>query len=170
MALQVFMILFFWLSVALLIGAVLCAVWLFRKKKNLTKGLLTALALLFGSVVAMRMAAGGYLSTGAFEAASEYARLSGFQVILDSVVHGLQSFSMDEDYTMYLFAVQDMCLELFRLPWTAKLAGMVSAVQNVLAPVAGGAVLLDILANIFPAVKLALKKGIGFTTFLCSQN
>ena len=139
MALQVFMILFFWLSVALLIGAVLCAVWLFRKKKNLTKGLLTALALLFGSVVAMRMAAGGYLSTGAFEAASEYARLSGFQVILDSVVHGLQSFSMDEDYTMYLFAVQDMCLELFRLPWTAKLAGMVSAVQNVLAPVAGGA-------------------------------
>ena len=59
MALQVFMILFFWLSVALLIGAVLCAVWLFRKKKNLTKGLLTALALLFGSVVAMRMAAGG---------------------------------------------------------------------------------------------------------------
>ena len=50
MALQVFMILFFWLSVALLIGAVLCAVWLFRKKKNLTKGLLTALALLFGSV------------------------------------------------------------------------------------------------------------------------
>ena len=153
------MILFFWLSVALLIGAVLCAVWLFRKKKNLTKGLLTALALLFGSVVAMRMAAGGYLSTGAFEAASEYARLSGFQVILDSVVHGLQSFSMDEDYTMYLFAVQDMCLELFRLPWTAELAGMVSAVQNVLAPVAGGAVLLDILANIFPAVKLALKKG-----------
>ena len=165
MALQVFMILFFWLSVALLIGAVLCAVWLFRKKKNLTKGLLTALALLFGSVVAMRMAAGGYLSTGAFEAASEYARLSGFQVILDSVVHGLQSFSMDEDYTMYLFAVQDMCLELFRLPWTAKLAGMVSAVQNVLAPVAGGAVLLDILANIFPAVKLALKKGIGFYNF-----
>ena len=62
MALQVFMILFFWLSVALLIGAVLCAVWLFRKKKNLTKGLLTALALLFGSVVAMRMAAAAALS------------------------------------------------------------------------------------------------------------
>ena len=165
MILKAFMIIFFILSIALFIWAVVYTVCLFRKRKGVTKRLMAGLILLFGSVLAMRLSAGCYMMTGAYSAAAEYSELGGMQMILDSVVHGLQSFSMDEDYTLYIFAVQDMCMELFGIRWIAGAAGLICSVQNVLAPVAGGAVLLDILANIFPSLRLALKKGTGMHNF-----
>lgn len=165
MILTAFMIIFFILSIALLIWAIVYTVCLFRKRRGLTKGLMAGLVLLFGSVLAMRLSAGCFMVTGAYSAVPEYSDLGAVQMVLDSVVHGLQSFSMDEDYTLYMFAVQDMCMELLGIPWLAEAAGVICAVQNVLAPVAGGAVLLDILANIFPTVRLALKKGTGMHNF-----
>lgn len=165
MVLRFLMILFFLVSVVLFAAAIGYTIRLFRKKKDITRGLVVGLLFLFGSVLAMRLAAGCYFVTGAYEGAAEYTGLNGVQVVLDSFVHGLQSFSMDEDYTMYMFAVQDMCMDLFGIFWISRAAGLICAVQNVLAPVAGGAVLLDILANIFPAVKLALKKASGRYSF-----
>lgn len=75
---------------------------------------------------------------------------------MDSFVHTFQSFSMDEDYTGYV----NKGKELFAMTYgslAASVYGIVISILDILAPILGGAVLLEILTGAFPRLKLFLR-------------
>ncbi|MBQ8145624.1 MAG: hypothetical protein IJ039_02470 [Clostridia bacterium] len=75
--------------------------------------------------------------------------------IFNSIVHALQSFSMDEDYTQYIISGKLMMREIFG-PDTIlqNVYGIYASVLNFVAPVVGGAIIFEILASVFPRIKL----------------
>ena len=86
-------------------------------------------------------------------AETEEHTLTLMESVFDSMVHTLQTFSMDEDYTGYTFAGKDYLTNLGH-PFLADVYGLVNSFLGVLAPILGGALLLDILAGYFPYMKL----------------
>lgn len=83
----------------------------------------------------------------------EISNLGGLEKFFDSIVHALQTFSMDEDYTGYLVAGKN-ALTYNNHPVWAQAYGIIMSILNVCAPVLGGALLLDILAGIFPKFRI----------------
>ena len=81
--------------------------------------------------------------------------LTFMESAFDSMVHTLQTFSMDEDYTGYTFAGKNYLSDM-GYPFLADVYGLVNSFLGVLAPILGGALLLDILAGYFPYMKLRL--------------
>lgn len=81
----------------------------------------------------------------------EYAVLNVSERFFDSVIHTLQTFSMDEGYTEYILQGKEI---LQNYPVWADVYGFVISVLNVCAPILGGAILLDILMDIFPHLRL----------------
>lgn len=73
--------------------------------------------------------------------------------LFDSMVHALQTFSMDESYTEYTVAGKGMLEAAGHEVW-AVVYGVVISILNLCAPVLGGALLLDILTGVFPHIKL----------------
>ena len=96
----------------------------------------------------IRFAVGIYLGTNDPD-------LTTPEVALDSFVHALQSFSLDEDYTNYILDGKNMMRDLVGedSPWVTVF-GIYAAALNVLAPVAGGTVVFDILTSLFPRLRL----------------
>ena len=90
-----------------------------RKKEEVTRALAKSLGLLFVSIFCVRLAVGLYLADGAL--VKEPNGLNLFETALDSAVHSLQTFSMDEGYTDYLFAGRDLW------QWMSGSAAAVSA-------------------------------------------
>lgn len=81
--------------------------------------------------------------------------LTWFEEIFNSMVHTLQSFSMDEDYTTYILDGKQMMSALFgeESRWVGAY-GAYASVLNVTAIIAGGAILFELLASIFPRLRL----------------
>lgn len=79
--------------------------------------------------------------------------VSKIEELFNSLIHALQTFSMDEDYTEYTLAGKEL-LESWDQPLLSAVYGIVISILNVVAPVLGGALLLDILAGIFPGIRL----------------
>lgn len=80
-------------------------------------------------------------------------KLSNAEIIFDSLVHTLQTFSMDEDYTAYTAAGKELLTGMGLALW-AEVYGIVNSALGVIAPIMGGALLLDILAGFFPYLRL----------------
>ena len=79
--------------------------------------------------------------------------LTVLENVMDSFVHALQTFSMDEDYTSYTIAGKRWLL-MRGFVNGAEVYAIIISIMNVCAPIFGGAVLLEVLAGIFPKVKL----------------
>lgn len=131
-----------------------------RDGSSLKSRALPAALALFGSAFCLRLAAG----LGAAyvlpmdNALDDLRRLaSGFEIVGDSLVHAMQTFSMDEDYTLYLLAGKEMLTRL-GLPAAAAVYGVAATLVNVAAPITGGAILLDILCDFFPALRYHLHR------------
>ena len=126
----------------------------YRAKRSaiLARELLAFSAMMLGSVWFMRMAAEIYMFV------SEGSALSTFlwwDKSLESIIHTLQTFSLDESYAEYLEAGRNMMDSLTGGNALAiSLFGGYNSLLNVLAPVAGGAIIFDILSGIFPMIKL----------------
>ncbi len=119
-------------------------------------------ACLIGSVWCLRYAVGYFgilfpnLSTIAPNSSS-FEGLTWWEEIFNSTVHALQTFSMDEDYTAYIISGKTMIREMFGAESTWQTVyGSYAAVLNLVAPIAGGAVIFEILASVFPKIKLNL--------------
>ena len=127
---------------SLCVIAVLAAGYLFIRKKTGSNGFITLLIYVFSIIFLFRMCVNIRL---------EKEELGIFETIMDSLVHTFQSFSMDEDYTMYVIKGKDaldnriVCAEVY---------GIIISILNVMAPILGGAVILDILIGIFPKLKI----------------
>lgn len=74
--------------------------------------------------------------------------LNKVEEIGNSFVHALQSFSMDEDYTEYIASGKEMIVDV--LGEGADIYGVYASALNIIAPILGGAIVFNLLANIFP--------------------
>lgn len=110
---------------------------------------------LFGVVFLLRFGVEFVLSA---DSAYSVLRFDGtalglLDLLADSFVHALQTFSMDEDYTSYLLAGRDFVRASTVTGIPAVLYSILSNVVNVASPLLGGAVLLDILCDFFPPLR-----------------
>lgn len=105
---------------------------------------------LLASVWCLRYAVGYYTIIESAE-----NNLKWWEEIFNSFVHALQTFSMDEDYTQYIKDGKIMVENLYGVDSRAISAyGAYASVLNVVAPVAGGAIVFEVIANIFPRVRM----------------
>ncbi|MBR6420889.1 MAG: hypothetical protein IKS42_11180 [Oscillospiraceae bacterium] len=121
-----------------------------RQHKGLT--FLSACCFLLFSVWALRYAVNYYLlCTG--EASDRV--LTGFEQFFNSFVHALQTFSMDEDYTEYIRSGKQMMAALTQEgSFWEHFYGVYASALNMAAPIAGGAIVFEILTSFFPNVRL----------------
>ena len=116
-------------------------------------GVLCLTFLLLLSVWSLRYAVGYF--TMLREGAN--ADLAWYEEIFNSIMHALQTVSMDEDYTDYIVNGKDMIRTLFSQDsWLVTGYGVYASVLNFLAPVLGGAFIFDVLISFFPVVRLRL--------------
>ena len=122
-----------------------------RKDVALNHLLLNFSVFLVAAVWCVRYAVGLYMT---LETAGG-GGLNAVELVADSLLHTLQTFSMDEDYTTYILNGKQMLVAIFGADtlW-AEIYGLYASALNVLAPIAGGAILFDILTGIFPKLKL----------------
>ncbi len=120
-----------------------------QPKDSLLKISITTL----GAIWMLRYAVGYFMNISELE--SGKTALTTFEEIWNSLVHALQSFSMDEDYTEYILSGKDMIRSVFGeascLVWWY---GVIAAILNALAPIAGGAIVFEIISRFFPKVKV----------------
>lgn len=145
----------FWIQTVLLCALsmgilILAAAMVWRYKKSNRNLIITAGVLVL--VFAARLLV-GLFTCSPQELGIE--NLGPVERFFDSMVHALQTFSMDEDYTGYLSAGKS-ALQAGGHPVWAQVYGIVMSVLNVCAPVLGGALLLEILSGIFPYIKIRL--------------
>ncbi len=156
---QTILLLFLYASVTLLAVPFLTVAvrWVLGKKKKKRSGLSGILkfsACLLGAIWCLRYAVGYY--TLLFPQGGEIP-LTRMEELFNSAVHALQTMSMDEDYTEYIIQGKAMMGALFGDGTVLQsLYGIYAAVLNLVAPIAGGAILFQILANIFPQILLKL--------------
>ncbi len=109
-------------------------------------------AFLIGSIWCLRYAVGYY---GIIAAQDGAMVLTWWEEIFNSIAHALQTFSMDEDYTTYILQGKEMiCVMAGSDTFWQSIYGFYASVLNFIAPIAGGAIIFDILASIFPSLRL----------------
>lgn len=84
--------------------------------------------------------------------------LKWWEEIFNSFVHTLQTFSMDEEYTVYITKGREMLSSIFNSDDSGWITvyGLYASLLNFIAPIAGGAIIFEMLVSIFPRIKLSL--------------
>lgn len=128
-------------------------------RKNRVSWLFVFSCCLLGSVWCLRFAVNYFgiycpeLST--ISADGSFEGLNTFEEIFNSLVHALQTFSMDEEYTEYIITGKTMVSSVFGADAGLQTVyGGYAAILNLLAPIIGGAFVLDIIASISPRIRL----------------
>ena len=114
--------------------------------------LLIASFLLIFAVWCLRFAVGYYAVYNEVEGVSS---LKPSEAIFNSLVHTLQTISLDEDYTVYITAGKSMISEVIgsNSGWIG-FYGVYAAVLNILVPVICGAILVELLSEFSPKLRL----------------
>ena len=104
------------------------------------------------SVWCLRFAVGYY---NIITAAGGKETLTVLEELLNSFIHALQTLSMDEDYTTYILDGKKMIAAIFTENSILKdIYGIYASILNIAAPIAGGAIIFEILTSLFPIIKL----------------
>lgn len=124
--------------------------------KNPTKNIMHIALLVLFAVWCLR------LSVGFFELNNSVDRIHFGSLLYqtsNSLLHTLMSFSMDEEFAEYLLAGSEMIGSVFSdFPWMKNYFNEYSALLNVAAPIAGGAIILDIIAELSPQFHFIIAK------------
>ena len=166
----------FWIKSALLVSAVcsgilLCLIckffyhyirrWVFGKMpaksipyRSFRSRLLRSSVLMLFAVWSLRFSVGYYAS---FHRLSEIDSLTPTENIFNSLVHAFQTFSMDEAYTEYISAGKAMIEDVFSTGtvW-ADIYGVYAAILNFMVPIAGGAILFEMICEFYPKLQLCI--------------
>ncbi len=91
----------------------------------------------------------------------EATQLTPVEEILNSLFSALRTFSMEEEYAEYIINIKSLIAEI--VPQTYKNFSLIqfviiayASVLNLIAPIVGGAIILEILASVFPKIRLRL--------------
>lgn len=124
-----------------------------KKPSSFSKMLITISGVLIASIWCTRFAVGYHqiVTANAGE-----ATLNTFEEIFNSVARALQTFSMDEDYTQYILDGKAMMRSLGANGFWVAAFGVYSSLLNFVAPIAGGAAIFEILASVFPKMRLQI--------------
>lgn len=118
------------------------------RRTRVNGGLFFSAGLLL-SMWSLRFAVGYYIA-----GLPEQDNLTWWETISDSLLHALQTFSMDEEYTKYITFGGTLLKELTGSDGWATAYSVYASILNALAPIVGGAFILDILASVFPSLHL----------------
>lgn len=86
---------------------------------------------------------------------SQILGLTPVEEFFNSFIHALQSFSLDEQYEQFIIEGKEMMATVF--PGTEVLKniyGVYASALNALAPVASGAVVIELISEFFPSTRL----------------
>ncbi|MBQ4066725.1 MAG: hypothetical protein IJD22_03665 [Clostridia bacterium] len=123
-----------------------------KKAGQFARSLLALTGMVVGSVLCMRLAVEVFLHVNGGGALSSFNWWEG---LMNSIVRTLETFSLDEDYDVRLAMTREMMIALAgEGSALVNLFTGFAAFMNVLAPVAGGAIIFDILSSIFPLLRL----------------
>lgn len=108
---------------------------------------------LLGSVWCLRYAVGYFeIATGKADVS-----LTIWEEMVNSIIHAVDTFGMGDDYASYVGAGREMMAALFgEESVMVPLYSWYHTALTVIAPIAGGAILFEILASIFPTIRLQL--------------
>lgn len=129
----------------------------FERKFSFTAYFLFVILGVFFSVIVSRYAVAYYSSfTEMYVPCKDIGKLGfGFKELVNSFIHALQTFSMDEDYTEYWQNGQDMINYVSgKVPIVRIAYNFCTGALNVIAPLLGGAIIFEVLAQIFPSLRL----------------
>lgn len=131
---------------------------IFRRKKEENRSPVSMILVFSGcllvSIWCLRYAVGYY---SLLCANPEDVTLTWWEEVFNSIAHAMQTFSMDEDYTGYILSGKEMIRNLLGgASWWELVYGAYASALNFLAPIAGGAMIFEIIAGIFPRLRLRL--------------
>lgn len=125
-----------------------------REHKSLQFLLLITTLILFGSVWNLRFSADLFALTHP-ELNLKVEATHWVDSLFGCVLHALQTVSLDESYAVYVEAVKAMAGSLIcENAWVTGAFGVYASILNVATPLFGGAVLVELLSELFPQVKL----------------
>jgi hypothetical protein len=135
---------------------------IFEVTRNAGKNLMYFSLMLLAAVWLLRFAVGNWCYAHPDET-GEIVKMGWGSQIFNSFVHALQTFSMDESYTAYMDNGMKLAEHLSGGKYHILCVLYLSA-MNVIAPVAGGAFVFEILAGIFPQLRYLLSRGCWWKT------
>ncbi len=126
--------------------------------------MLTFMLCLSGSIFFLRYAVGyfgiQYPELSTVSSGSAVEGLTWFEELVNSLIHTLQTFGMGEDYAGYIISGKTMICALYGANTLLEpLYGAYASILNFIAPLAACAVVLELLASIFPKLRLWLSTG-----------
>ncbi len=138
-----------------------------NKEMSVSTNLLIFSAGLFVSIFLLRLATGVYINNTLIAGVSDAGFIDSIgdnsvmlhwgESVVRSLVQTLRTFAVDEDYNLFVVVARSMKQGIFSsYPWVTQIYRIHAAIVTVLAPVAGGAIIFDILTKIFPRMKLRL--------------
>lgn len=147
-------------SVALLLTPLV--LWLVRRTRKAhnqqrkafeLSAMLRVFLWILGAVWCMRYAVGYFLIVSQPSA----AELTVWEEIIDSLLCAMQMFSMGGNYTHFVVNGRSMMAWIFgEKSWLVPLYSWYHALLTIIAPIAGGAIIFELLASIFPGIRLQL--------------
>ncbi|MCL2063386.1 MAG: hypothetical protein FWG98_03305 [Candidatus Cloacimonetes bacterium] len=125
-----------------------------HKGKNINEKLFIPILCLLASIFCLRYIIGIYTIFLTSLDAMTTVNYSWFEKMFNSLVRTLQTFSLDEEYAETILLGKELFLEEFNSRFLSGFYGLFSAILNLCAPFAGGAVILGILTRLFPGLVL----------------
>ena len=81
--------------------------------------------------------------------------LTVMELLFDSFIHALRTLSLDEEYVHYIVLGKEMIRDIVSEKyWCEYVYGIYASCLNLLTPLAGGAIVFDVLTTVFPKLKL----------------
>ena len=90
------------------------------------------------------------------DAEEEIHRLSNHEIAFNSLFEMLQTFTLDAPYEQLVSKLQDIITAMGHPRWKCVCIGIYSYIAFACAPIAGGFVLFEVIASIFPRLLVLL--------------
>lgn len=170
-----------WIRLLLAISAALffsSFIWLFyrwirsrSKERPIQNRLLTTIGffVLFASAIAvLKFVTGYYVSD------PDVQPLAIGEEIVNSLFGALRTFSIEEEYSELILDVKALICKVIpegsaQLPYWQVVAVVYASLLSIIAPIAGGAVIINMLASLFPMLKLLIMRIIPVKKFYFSE-
>lgn len=142
-----------YVSIALIIASLYLFVKYFIIKEKPISAKILNYTMFYGAIWCLRYAVGYFAKSNIAPENNPLGNsgLNWFEEGFNSLLHTLQTMSLDEGYTEYI----DMGNEMFSyLGWNSTVHGVYASCLNILAPIVGGLIIFEVFTNIFTAIKL----------------